>query len=48
MLRVLRALRFRGLFENQTYNVFRSYLLARSSLIHEPVDPKGRAVAACA
>jgi hypothetical protein len=53
---VLRVLRpssclpegFEVLFENQKYNVFGIDLLARSTLIHDPIEAKGRAVGACA
>jgi hypothetical protein len=51
MLRVLRPSSclpegFEVLFEKQTYNVFEIDLLARSNLIHDPIEAEGRAVAA--
>ncbi len=39
---------FEVMFENELYNVFEIDLVARSSLIHEPIRAKGRAIAACA
>jgi hypothetical protein len=39
---------FEVLFENHIYNVFAIDLLARSSLLHEPVEKRCRAVAVCA
>jgi hypothetical protein len=39
---------FEVMFENQRYNVFGIDLCARSSLIREPIQAKGHAIAACA
>ena len=39
---------FEVLSENQIYNVFAIDLLARSSLLHKPVENRCHAVAACA
>jgi hypothetical protein len=39
---------FEVLFENHIYNVFAIDLLARSSLLHELVEKRCRAVAVCA
>jgi len=53
MLRVLKPSSclpeaFEVWFENQIYNVFEIDLLARSSVIPDPMRAKGRAMAACA
>jgi hypothetical protein len=39
---------FEVLFENQVYNVFEIDLIARSTVVSEPIRAKGHAVAACA
>jgi len=39
---------FEVLFENHIYNVFAIDLLARSSLLHEPVDAECHSLAVCA
>jgi hypothetical protein len=53
MLRVLRPSSclpegFEVRVENQIYNVFEVDLTARSRLIHEPIRPRSRIIAACA
>ena len=39
---------FEVMFENELYNVFEIDLVARSTLIYEPIRAKSRAIAACA